>query len=225
MVGSPFGSYYSQMDLTDTELRVLGCLIEKEMTTPDYYPMTINALQAASNQKSNRAPVADYSETEVVAAIDLLRERGLARTVHGKGDRALKYKHVAPETLEISSRQAALLAIMLLRGPQTLGELRNRTGRYTAFTDLADVAGELEAMAGAEEPTVAVLERRPGEKESRYRHLLGSADATGDSPPARQDPDLAAGDAERVAELERELAELRARVARMETELGLDSGY
>ena len=224
MAGSPFGSYYSQMDLTDIELRVLGCLIEKEMTTPDYYPMTINSLQAASNQKSNRAPVVDYSETEVVAAVDLLRERGLARTVHGKGDRALKYKHVAGETLEISPRQAALLAIMLLRGPQTLGELRSRTGRYTEFAGLAEVASELDAMAGAEEPTVAMLERRPGEKESRYRHLLGGADGAVDTLPARQAPDLAGGDAERVAELERELADLRARVARMETELGLDSG-
>jgi uncharacterized protein YceH (UPF0502 family) len=214
------------MDLTEAELRMLGCLIEKEMTTPDYYPMTINALIAASNQKSNRTPVVDYSETEVIEAVDWLRERGLARTVHGKGDRALKYKHVAGEVLEISPRQTALLAIMLLRGPQTLGELRSRTGRYTEFADLADVAAELDAMAGAEEPTVVMLERRPGEKESRYQHLLAGKTV---DPVAEhsQEPSLPAerppAAAERVAELEKELEELRARVARMEHELGLDS--
>lgn len=212
------------MELTDSEVRVLGCLIEKQMTTPDYYPMTINALQAASNQKSNRAPVVDYTETEVVEAIDRLRDRGLARTVHGKGDRALKYKHVAGETLEMSARQTALLAIMLLRGPQTLGELRSRTGRYTEFTDLSDVAAELGAMAAAEEPTVTMLDRRPGEKESRYRHLLGGEVVPlplQDTAPPKSDLDP--GAVERVAELEAELAELRARVARMESELGLES--
>lgn len=209
------------MDLTDSEIRVLGCLIEKEMTTPDYYPMTINALVAASNQKSNRSPVVEYAEADVMGAVDRLRERGLARTVHGKGDRALKYKHVAGETLEISARQTALLAIMLLRGPQTLGELRSRTSRYAEFADLADVADELEAMAAAEEPTVAMLARRPGEKESRYRHLLGGIEAAEPLPAAVAEQTPPAVD--RVAELEAELAELRDRVDRMERELGLDS--
>lgn len=212
------------MDLIESEVRVLGCLIEKEMTTPDYYPMTINALVAASNQKSNRAPVVDYSESEVLEAVDRLRDRGLARTVHGKGDRALKFKHVAGETLEISARQAALLAVMLLRGPQTLGELRSRTGRYTEFSDLADVAAELETMAAAEEPTVVMLDRRPGEKESRYRHLLSQiGEAPVDEELSSLPMEPAAVATDRVAELETELAELRARVARMEHELGLDS--
>jgi len=214
------------MDLTETELRILGCLIEKEMTTPDYYPMTINALMAASNQKSNRYPVVNYSESEVVSAVDGLRERGLARTVHGKGDRALKYKHVAEDVLEISSRQTALLAIMLLRGPQTLGELRNRTGRYTEFANLDEVAAQLQAMAAAEEPTVVMLARRPGEKESRYQHLLGgeTVDAVTEHAPETHLPaGSAPAAADRVAELDQELQELRARVARMELELGLDS--
>jgi uncharacterized protein YceH (UPF0502 family) len=207
------------MELTDRELRVLGCLIEKEMTTPDYYPMTLNSLVTACNQKSNRTPVVDFSETEVLEAVDQLRDRGLARTVHGKGDRALKYKHVAPETLEVSARQCAVLAVLALRGPQTLGELRSRTGRYVEFADLDDVAAELAALAAAEEPRVARLERRPGEKESRYRHLLGGTDPAPNAPAP-----LPAAKADRIAELEDELDELRQRVARMESELGLEPG-
>lgn len=212
-------AYYRAMDLTDHEVRVLGCLIEKEMTTPEYYPMSINSLVAACNQKSNRDPVMDCSETDVLEAVDQLRARGLARTVHGKGDRVLKYKHVAVETLEISPRQAALLAVLMLRGGQTLGELRGRTGRYAEFADLDDVADELASLAAAEEPRVERLERRPGEKEARYRHLLGgSVVEEAMSEPAPVEPDL-----DRVAELERELTALRQRVARMETELGLDT--
>ncbi len=205
------------MHLTDPELRVLGCLIEKEMTTPDYYPMSLNSMVAACNQRSNREPVVDFTETEVLAAVDQLRERSLARTVHGKGDRVLKYKHVVGEGLEVTERQAALLAVLMLRGAQTLGELRSRTGRYTEFEDLDDVAGELAALAAAEEPRVTRLERRPGEKESRYRHLLGAwHEPLEPAPQPHAEPD------DRVRELEVELDELRQRVARMERELGLE---
>lgn len=210
------------MELTESEARVLGCLIEKEMTTPDYYPMTVNSLASASNQKSNRSPVVDYSETEVVDAVDRLRDRGLARTVHGKGDRALKYKHVVGEILKVTPRQAALLAVLLLRGPQTLGELRTRTGRYVEFIDLDDVAAELTTMAAFEEPLIEMLMRRPGEKESRYRHLLGEPAATPELVGATESLDtVVQDDLSRVDELEAELAELRERVARMEKELGL----
>ncbi|MDJ0923696.1 MAG: YceH family protein [Acidimicrobiia bacterium] len=206
------------MNLNQRELRVLGCLIEKSMTTPDYYPMTINALQTACNQKSNRDPVVDYAEDEVVRAIDELRSKGLARTVHGKGDRALKYRHVVAETLEVSPPQAALLAVMMLRGPQTLGELRSRTGRYTEFPDLDAIAAELQTLATAEEPLAEMLPRRPGEKEPRYRHLL-----SGEEPVAMAvDEMIEEAAVDRVAVLEGELAELRERVARMERELGLD---
>ncbi len=205
------------MELTDRELRVLGCLIEKEMTTPDYYPMSLNSMLMACNQKSNRDPVVDFSETEVVEAVDQLRDQGLARTVHGKGDRVLKYKHVAGETLEVTDRQAALLAVLMLRGPQTLGELRNRTGRYAEFAGLEEVEAELAALAVAEEPKAERLDRRPGEKESRYRHLMGGPTA---EPVPRYEP--AEADTDRVAELELELDDLRRRVARMEHELGLE---
>lgn len=202
------------MDLNDREMRVLGCLIEKEMTTPDYYPMSLHSLAAACNQKSNREPVVDYDETEVLEAVDALRDRGLARTVHGKGDRVLKYKHVAGEALEITDRQSALLAVLLLRGDQTLGELRGRTGRYVEFADLDDVAAELAAMAAAETPLVARLDRRPGEKEARYRQLLGEASPDFEVAVVEQDAD-------RLSRFEEELRELRERVARLELELGV----
>jgi len=201
------------VELDDRELRVLGCLIEKEMTTPDYYPMSLNSLVSACNQKSNREPVVDFAEAEVIDAVDSLRDRGLVRTVHGKGDRVLKYKHVAGETLEITSPQTALLAVLMLRGPQTLGELRNRTGRYTEFDDVSAVETELDTLARAEEPRVERLGRRPGEKESRYRHLLGGTIAV---PAAAPEPAR-----DRVSDLEEELSDLRRRVARMEQELGL----
>ena len=204
------------MELTPPEHRVLGCLIEKEMTTPDYYPMSLNSMVSACNQRSSRDPVVDYTETEVLAAVDQLRDRGLARTVHGKGDRVLKYKHVAVDALEINERQAALLAVLMLRGAQTLGELRSRTGRYIEFADLDEVADELASLAAAEEPRVSRLERRPGEKESRYQHLLGSAEVAVEAPTPVVEDDS------RVAELEAELAELRDRVSRMERELGLE---
>lgn len=208
------------MKLSEEEQRVLGCLIEKEMTTPDYYPMTVNGLVSACNQKSNRSPVVDFTESDVVNAVDQLRERGLARTVHGKGDRALKYKHVVSDILHVSPSQAALLAVLLLRGSQTPGELRTRTGRYIEFAALHDVNLELAALADAEEPLVEALQRQPGEKESRYRHLLGELQLA-ESDVVEILPGLDS-DQDRVAELEAELAALRERVARMERELGLD---
>ncbi len=206
------------MELTHQEHRVLGCLIEKEMTTPDYYPMSLNSLVAACNQRSSRDPVLDLSDGEVEEAVDRLRERGLARTVHGKGDRVLKYKHVAGDTLEISPHQTALLAVLLLRGAQTVGELRTRTGRYVEFGDLAAVADELAALQAAEEPLAERLERRPGEKEARYRHLLGG-EVEAEAVPAVDD--IQPPEADRVTELETELAALRRRVDQLESELGL----
>lgn len=218
-----------EFDLSERELRVLGCLIEKQMTTPDYYPMTSNAIVMACNQKSNREPVVDYSETEVVEAVDRLRDRGLARTVHGKGDRALKYRHVATDTLEIGERQAALLAVLMLRGDQTPGELRGRTGRYVEFANLDEVAAELVELSAMEAPLVMRLERRPGEKEARYRQLLGAvggpvSTATESVPGATMGErvQIAETESDRILELETELAELRERVARMERELGLE---
>jgi uncharacterized protein YceH (UPF0502 family) len=211
------------MELTAQEMRVLGCLIEKQATTPDYYPMSLNSIVMACNQRSNREPVVDFTEAEVQEALDGLRESGLARTVHGKGDRVLKYKHVADDTLNLSETQKALLAVLLLRGPQTAGELRTRTGRYCEFRGLDEVTSELAALAGRDEPLAQRLARRPGEKEPRYTHLLGGVPAENEPGAPTEIEPFAPTDvaADRIEQLEAELSELLARVARMESELGL----
>jgi uncharacterized protein YceH (UPF0502 family) len=159
------------MDLTPIEQRVLGALVEKQMTTPEHYPLTTNALIAAANQASNRDPVTDYDETEVLEAVTSLRERELVRSVKRPGDRVMKHRHDADRTLRIDDEELAVLAVLLLRGPQTPGELRSRTERYTEFGTGVDAA--LDRLAGRDEPIVTALERRPGQKEARWAHLLG----------------------------------------------------
>lgn len=200
------------MTLTEAEVRVLGCLVEKQMTTPDAYPMTLNALVAACNQRSNRNPVVDYDAATVDAAIEGLRRRGLARTVHGKGDRALKFRHVADEALHLAGPEVALLAVLMLRGPQTPGELRARSARYLRFGGIAEVEETLLGMTGGDEPRLERLERRPGEKEARFRHLLGSWD---EAAPVAEEP----RPVDRGAGLEAEIEQLRDAVARLEERL------
>ncbi len=163
------------MDLDPISLRLLGCLIEKEMTTPDYYPMTVNALTAAANQKTNRAPVVSYTESGVLDGINALRELGLVRAVRSPGGRSAKYKHALDDILEIDGEQAALLAVLMLRGEQTSGELRLRTERYHDFESVAAAEEVLAGLEHRQQPLAERLDRRPGEKESRYRHLLGEA--------------------------------------------------
>jgi uncharacterized protein YceH (UPF0502 family) len=198
-------------NLNPVAQRLLGCLIEKEMTTPDYYPMTANALVNAANQKSNRSPVMELAESDVLGGIDQLREEGLVRAVRPKGDRSVKYKHAAEDVLEVAPQQAALLAVLLLRGSQTAGELRARTGRYHDFGSLAEVEQNLASLIEAE--YVERLDRRPGEKEARFRHLLGEAGPSADdglpivpaeTGAAWESPDLAA----KLEMLERRVARL-----------------
>ena len=161
------------MELTQIEARVLGVLIEKHMTTPDHYPLTTSSLISACNQTSNREPVMTLGEVEVIAGMDSLRSQGLARTVKRSGERALKHLEIADEGLDISREQKALLAVLLLRGPQTSGELRLRTERYVALDSLEDADRILESMASADIPVAVLLDRVPGQKESRWMHLLG----------------------------------------------------
>lgn len=165
-------------DLTPEEARVLGCLIEKEKTTPDQYPMTLNGVVVACNQKSNRTPVVTYDEGLVERTLRSLTDRGIARMVHKPGDRVVKYKHVADEVLHLSDKQVSLLAVLLLRAEQTPGELNQRTTRYVEFASLPEVEATLDDLRQRMPPFVERLERLPGQKENRFRELL-SAPAPG----------------------------------------------
>jgi uncharacterized protein YceH (UPF0502 family) len=201
------------MDASDVELRVLGCLLEKQRTTPDQYPLSLNALRLACNQSTNRDPVVDYDEATIRAALDRLGDRGWTRLASGPGSRAAKFRHLLDGALGLSPPELALLALLMLRRAQTVGELRTRSERLHAFASTAEVEQTLGGLA--ERELVARLPRRPGEREERWTQLLGGEPApaapAAPAPPERGDrDDLEA----RVARLEREVAELRERLAR-----------
>jgi len=219
------------LDLNPVETRVLGCLIEKQRTTPDTYPLTLNALRLACNQSTNRDPVVDYDEATIRAALERLSRRRLTRLTSGHSSRATKYRHMLDETLSLTVPQMSLLAVLMLRGPQTPGELRQRTERLHPFPDAAALDATLEQLA--EREFLVRMERRPGQKEQRYRHLLAgdgeeaptaapeaptpAAEAQAPEPPPipAQSPD---GD--RLERLEREVAELRTELADLRDQLG-----
>jgi uncharacterized protein YceH (UPF0502 family) len=164
------------VDPDAAEIRVLGCLIEKQRTTPDAYPLSLNSLRLACNQTTNRDPVVSYDEATIRQAVTRLSQRGWIRLASGRGSRAVKYRHLLDVALGLSAAELALLAVLMLRGPQTPGELKARTERLQAFAGLADVEETLGALAARE--LVARIPRRPGQKEDRYRQLLGGeADA------------------------------------------------
>jgi len=159
--------------LTDIEARVLGSLIEKQVTTPEYYPLTLNALTLACNQKNNRNPVTSYSENQVADAIESLREKNLAYVFYGSSSRVPKYKHVMPEVMHLSHPELALMCVLLLRGAQTLGELRGNGGRLHEFSSLEEVEETLNGLISREPESLVVrLPRQPGQKDARYAHLL-----------------------------------------------------
>lgn len=159
-------------DLTAEEVRVLGCLVEKESTVPDTYPLTMNSLRTACNQSTSRDPVVSYSVHDVERALGSLRQRGLTRTVHSTSNRAMKFRHVLPEALALDDRELALLSVLMLRGPQTVGELKTRADRQHSFDSTDEVATVLAGLAGREQPLVLQRERRPGQKDARWVHLL-----------------------------------------------------
>jgi uncharacterized protein YceH (UPF0502 family) len=201
------------LPLNEAEIRVLGSLIEKDITTPEYYPLSLNALTNACNQINNRDPVVDYGEQTVSRAIDSLRTKRLAFALTGAESRVLKFGHKATETLELPRPELSVLCVLLLRGPQTVGEIRGRTGRMHEFKSLEEVQAVLQALASRPEPLVTVLPRQAGTKEPRYAQLLGGAIATAPvaaEPPA---PEPAAVDSEKIARLEAEIATLRSEVA------------
>jgi uncharacterized protein YceH (UPF0502 family) len=159
--------------LTEIETRVLGALVEKQVTTPEYYPLTLNALTLACNQKNNRYPVTSYSESQVSAAVESLREKNLAYVFYGSTSRVPKYKHVMPEVLHLNNAELALMCVLMLRGPQTPGELRGSAARLHEFSGLEEVEQTLNALIAREpEPLVVRLPRQVGQKEVRFAHLL-----------------------------------------------------
>jgi uncharacterized protein len=213
--------------LSAAQIRVLGCLLEKQRTTPDVYPLSLNSLRLACNQSTNREPVVDYDDATVRDALHRLERRGLVRLASGAGSRASKYRHLLAERLPMDRAEEAVICVLMLRGPQTPGELKQRGERMHPFEGLTEVTATLDRLI--ERGLAERLARRPGQKEERYRELLGAeADAGGDASdelalrapaPASEQPAAAANGSgsaaerdlsERVARLEREVAELRA---------------
>jgi len=205
------------MDFTlhPVEVRVLGSLLEKEITTPEYYPLSINALVAACNQKSNRDPVLRFDEATVEQSLQSLRDKGLLLAISGAGSRVPKYGHRISEKLNLGRRELAVLCELMLRGPQTLGELRTRAERMHRFDDLSEVEAVIEHMP----ELVVKLPRRSGEKEARYAHLLSGPPAPAEEeidlpPPAPARPDRTEIIEAEIAQLRSELEELKRQFAR-----------
>jgi len=203
------------MQLSDVEVRILGCLIEKEATTPDSYPLSLNALTSACNQLSNREPVMALGEDQVKWAVNSLRQQSLVRAIQPSDARVMKFQHLLTEKLDLDQPALAVLCVLMLRGPQTLGEIKTRTNRLAEFTNLANVEAAVSGLMARE--LAMEMARRPGQKETRYAHLLSGASSEA---PAEVAVDTAAAEParDRIAELEasldevrRELAELRAR--------------
>src|ERR1043166_7538000 len=206
------------MMLNEIEVRVLGSLIEKQITTPEYYPLTLNALTAACNQKNNRNPVTSFSESEVDDALYLLREKNLAYVFHGSTSRVPKYKHVVPEVMHVSPPEVAAMCVLMLSGPQTVGEIRTRGSRLYDFNGLEEVEETLRALAERDSETLVMrLPRQPGQKDARYVHLLsGTPDLEEvNEPVAAERPTRRAGDVERVAALEQQVQSLTEQVNKL----------
>jgi uncharacterized protein len=217
------------MNLSASETRVLGCLLEKQLTTPDIYPLSLNSLRLACNQSTNRDPVVDYDDAVLRDALHRLERRGFTRLASGRGSRTPKYRHLLAEALPMAEDEQAIVCVLMLRGPQTPGELKQRTERMHPFADLSAVHETLSRLIDRD--LVACLERRPGQKEDRYTQLLEDQDAEVGSSGSDHGANIAArpltspdvsssrpyaatapidGLEERVARLEREVAALRA---------------
>jgi uncharacterized protein YceH (UPF0502 family) len=204
--------------LSDVEVRVLGSLIEKDITTPDYYPLSLNALVNACNQKNNRDPVMTLNDDAVRAALESLQRQRLAGPASGADGRVTKYEHRLQEVFNFDRREIAILCVLLLRGAQTPGELRGRTERMYRFEELEDVLATLDRLSQREHALAAMLPRQPGTKESRYMQLF-----SGDAPPAEvasvRGPVSSVASDDRMAQLEGEVAELKREVADMKEQL------
>lgn len=203
------------MLLNETEVRVLGSLVEKQITTPEYYPLTLNSLTAACNQKNNRNPVTSLTEAEVERALDTLRDKNLAYVFHGSTSRVPKFKHVAPEVLHLNPAELAAMCVLMLSGPQTMGEIRMRGSRMHDFAGLEEVEQTLHSLSTRDgEPLVTKLARQPGQKDARFAHLLSgepAVETVAEAFPATR-TDRRASEAERIAKLEEQVSELAEKV-------------
>ncbi len=203
------------LHLSETEVRVLGALIEKQITTPEYYPLTLNSLTAACNQKNNRNPVTSLIESEVDDALYTLRDKNLAYVFHGSTSRVPKYKHVAPEVLQVTPPELAAMCVLMLSGPQTVGEIRTRGSRLYEFSGLDEVEETLRSLSARDTDALAMkLPRQPGQKEARFAHLLSGepeievvAEVTAPGRTERRP-----NDADRVAKLEEQVQALSQQV-------------
>jgi uncharacterized protein YceH (UPF0502 family) len=208
--------------LNDVETRVLGSLVEKDVTTPDYYPLSLNALVNACNQKNNRDPVMHLQEDAVQEDLSTLQEKRLAGPTSSADSRVTKYEHRLQEAFNFTRGETAVLCVLLLRGPQTPGELRGRTERMHRFEDLTEVQSTLQRLMQHDPPLVRVLPRQPGTKESRYKHLLaGDVEDAADVAQAPSPASVASNsyDTDRIAHLENEVSNLRKEVADLKQQL------
>jgi uncharacterized protein len=198
-----------EINLSEVEARVLGSLVEKDITTPDYYPLSLNALVNACNQKNNRDPVMALDEDSVRSALESLQAKRLAGPASGADSRVAKYEHRLQEVFNFDRRETAVLCVLLLRAAQTPGELRGRAERMYRFEALDEVLATLERLSQRQPPLVAMLPRQPGTKESRYMHLLSGAGITKSVFLAAQEPRDISNENTRLANLETEVAELK----------------
>jgi uncharacterized protein len=204
--------------LSEIECRVLGALIEKDITTPDYYPLSLNALVNACNQKNNRDPVMNLDENAVRDALHSLQEKRLAGPAGGADSRVPKYEHRVQELFNFTRAETAVMDVLLLRGPQTPGELRGRSERMYRFQELSDVQSTLQKLMEREPPLVKMLPRQPGTKEARYTHLL-AGDVEGYVAPPEKESARAGDDDGRILRLETEVAELRRELAELKQQV------
>ncbi len=195
--------------LNEYELRVLGSLVEKQISTPEYYPLTLNALTNACNQKNHRDPAVSYDEETVARALNSLKEKNLAYPFHGSDARATKYGHLFPKGFDLNEAEVAVMCVLILRGPQTPGELRSRSAHLHKFDQLNDVEAALQGLSSREQPLVLRLPRQAGARESRFAHLLAgeiNVDEITSSPKQEMQP---RADQESIARLEAEINSLR----------------
>lgn len=199
-------------ELTEVEARIVGCLVEKQLTTPEYYPLTLNALTNACNQKSNREPVVNYDEETVERALQSLRDKNIVYVFYGASSRVPKYKHILPDVFELEPPEVAALSVLMLRGAQTMGEINQRSSRLYQFSGLDEVSRTLDKLADRPDPLIVRLARQPGQKEGRFAHLLcGEIDEEAIMNYQKPSP---GSQNERITELENEISELRSEFER-----------